>query len=67
MSCRLGIMPDSFVKRASHLATVESGKQDHLDKLIEFTRASTTAIEDAMAKAIQRAQNQTRPGVKSGG
>ena len=66
MSCRFAIMPGSFAKRASFLASVESGKQDHLDKLIETARASAKAIEDAVAKAIQRVQNQTQPGAKSG-
>ena len=66
MSCRFAIMPGSFAKRASFLASVESGKQDHLDKLIETTRASAKATEDAVAKANQREQNQTQPGAKSG-
>jgi hypothetical protein len=51
MSCRFAIMPGSFAKRASFLASVKSGKQDHLDKLIETTCASAKAIQDAVAKA----------------
>jgi len=66
MSCRFAIMPGSFAKRASFSASVESGKQDHLDKLIETTRASAKGIEDAVAKANQGVQNQTQPGAKSG-